>query len=284
MGWFGPNLDCNCGCLCVDENTARIELTRRMGISQVNASGGPSFSSTVPDYRPPIPGGFVYNDFQPFDFSGTVSRTIVSSSASAFQIACPPFSSYDPITGTYGPGTMGANQTVTDSAGNTWARGFASWLKSLTSGPDCPDRPGASPSYWFEFVRFQGSVGFRCVDGVPGYILGVSTTLILFQTQSLSAPTWPAYPTAGVNWTVAGSPSITGTPFGNAIYTKIGTTTDEGAVFTLRNLGIFGSTQYVYELSSTTWMSYPNTSVSMWTPNPLIDWTGLTLGGTATLS
>jgi hypothetical protein len=83
-------------------------------------------------------------------------------------------------------------------------------------------------------------------------------------------------PTIGADWTRADST-------GQSIFTKVGSTATDGATFSVffeRSIGV-GS---VYEYIAVTYASNPTTSVTMWVPDPVIDWTGYTHVGSATLS
>lgn len=254
-----------CGCCgeCSDNDSARVYLLASLGLSTITASGGPVVSASTPDWKQltcfPYPDGSTDPDYPTFDFSGSTSSAISSTPAGAGYIACPPnFSS--------GQDPYGALDHACVS-GSLNVRGFG-----YRSGVSCPSYLGAlSLDY---YASFRATVTFTCTAGVASYVLGISTSLILFVRNPTGY--FASLPTIGADWTRTGSGHV-------GLFTKVGSTATDGAFidYSFVRSAAGGS---VYAAVASTYVSNPTTSVTMWVPDPVIDWTALTHVGTAALS
>jgi hypothetical protein len=99
--------------------------------------------------------------------------------------------------------------------------------------------------------------------------------LILFITDPTSI--YSPLPTTGTDWTRVDFGGVA------SVFTKNGSTDAEGASFATLFVRSISSGS-VYRCNGLAWVSNPDTTVSLWTPDPIIDWSGLTTSGTATLS
>lgn len=269
-----------CGCCgdCTDNDSARVSLLASLGLSDLNVTGGPVQASTTTDYRmmtcsPFFPDGNTYGAFSTFDFSSPSSATISSTPTSILQTACPPVNSG----GSLGLTSMGAID-FTCIGSDVDARGFGTRSFFPSASGTCPNGYGAN--YLDYFASFTGSVIFTCTSGVSSYILSVGTTLILFTLNATGVYSVPA--ASGSDWTRT-APDGTTSPRG--LYTKTGSTSSAGSTVEWQLLSSGTPTGFsLWRVNASTWVSNPTTSVTMWNPTDVIDFTGLTAVGTASLS
>lgn len=255
---------CNCCGACVSNDTARINLLAALGLSTITASGGPTATATM-DYRQftcapdGLPDGSSFLSYPSFDFSSSTSSAISSTPAGAGYTACPPYI-------TSGQFSLGALEFYCGS--HAASRGFATRL-----GSQCAASSGGSLTLDV-FAQFRGTVVFTCTSGVSSYLLSIASSFIMYMDDPISYFTSPG--SSGTDWTRTGS-GFFGT------FTKNGSTASSGANVDVTQLSSSGSRKII-NLSASAWVSNPTTTVSMWTPNPVIDWTGLTHSGTADLT
>lgn len=255
---------CACCDICTSNETARQILLAQLGLSTIAASGGPNVSATQ-DYRKltcaaeGLPDGSSFLDYPAFDFSASTSSAISTTPSGAGYLVCPPYT-------TGGQISKGSLEFHCGSA--VACRGFDTRL-----GSNCQSTSGG-PYLFDYFASFRASIVFTCTSGVSSYVLGIQSSFIMFMKDPISYFTAPG--ASGTDWTRTGS-GFYGT------FTKNGSTAESGASVDFSLLSSSGGFDLI-NVSASAHISNPNTTVSLWTPNPVIDWSGLTHSGTATLT
>lgn len=257
-----------CGSGCASNTEALARILAQTGLTTVSAFGGPVVSTPTSDYKkltcPPLyPDGSNDPDYPAFDFSPITSSLITTTPSGAGYVVCPP---------NFAPGEDPRGSLESFCGLNFLnSRGFAYRTRIFGDG-SCPSYLG--PNTLDHFASFRATVVFACESGASKYNLYVNTSLILY-TQNPTGH-FASLPLTGIDWTRADG-------VGQSVFTRNGSDSNVGAavgVSFIRNI----PSGTVYEVTASAWTVSPNTFVSMWVPNPVIDWTGLTHTGTAFLS
>lgn len=240
-------------CTCYNCSRARDILVARHGYAGIEISGGPNIPllPTLESLQPLWANWSI--PYAAKDFSGALSGSITSAACNA--------TARDFLCGTH-PFLMSSVFDYISHGGTNFnsrmlrAYGYVSDTDCFYSGSLYLGKP----------FEIGGGVNFLCTDNRPNYLLRIEATVIFVEIVNGSTNTLYYPPATSSEWVLNAG-----------VYTKNGSTAAEGATMNWVD-GPDTPTGTATRLTSAAWASYPNTSVSLWTPTDVIDVSGYLVG------